>query len=95
MTFYRKHIFFCTKQKDNGNQCCADANAEAMWQYARQRCKQEGLTANNHVRVSRSGCLGRCAEGPCAVIYPEGRWFFYRNKNDVDRIIDDELAISE
>jgi (2Fe-2S) ferredoxin len=41
----------------------------------------------NKIRVSASGCLGRCKLGPCVVIYPENKWFTYQNRSDVDRII--------
>ena len=98
--FYQKHLFFCTNQKDEGKKCCAQANALgadalAMWQYARERCKEEGLLAHNHIRVTKSGCLGRCAEGPCVVIYPEGRWYTYQNKHDIDEIIEQELMADQ
>ena len=26
-------------------------------------------------RISTSGCMGRCEEGPVAVLYPEEKWF--------------------
>lgn len=95
MSFYEKHIFFCVNQKDNGKKCCAEGDAEAMLQHTRERCKQDGLMANNHVRVSKSGCLGRCGKGPCVVIYPEGRWYTYNSQADIDRIIDEELTDDE
>ena len=89
--YYKKHIFFCVNQKENGKQCCAQADALAMWQYAKQRCKEEGLLAQHNVRINKAGCLNRCAEGPCMVIYPEGRWYAYKNKADIDKIIDEDL----
>lgn len=95
MSHYQKHVFFCTNQKDNGKQCCAEGDAQAMWQYARERCKQEGLTAHDNVRVSKSGCLGRCSKGPCVVIYPEGRWYTYKDTADIDKIIEQDLMDDE
>ena len=95
MSLYKKHIFFCTNQKDNGKKCCAEADSLAMWQYAKQRCQQEGLTANDNVRVSKSGCLGQCSKGPCVVIYPEGRWYRYQQQSDIDKIIVHDLMEDE
>jgi (2Fe-2S) ferredoxin len=43
------------------------------------------------IRVSKSGCLGRCAEGPCIVIYPEGLWYTYSSFADIDEIIENYL----
>lgn len=66
-----------------------------MWQYAKQRCKQEGLLAHNNVRISQSGCMGRCADGPCLVVYPEGRWYSYNDSTDIDKLIEAELIEDE
>lgn len=30
------------------------------------------------------GCLGRCSEGPVAVLYPEGRWFNLLSDKDIN-----------
>lgn len=92
MSFYDKHVFFCTNEKDNGKECCQQAGATEMWRFAKQYCKDEGLNANHNVRVSRSGCLGRCDEGPCLVIYPEGRWYSYQSQEEVVQILEAELV---
>jgi (2Fe-2S) ferredoxin len=89
--FYEKHIFFCTNQKEEGKKCCAQADAQAMWQYARECARQEGLTAGNKVRINKAGCLGRCAEGPCLVVYPRGTWYTYKNEADIEAIIEHDL----
>jgi (2Fe-2S) ferredoxin len=95
MGYYQKHVFFCTNQKDAGKQCCATADAVAMWQYAKERCSAEGLSANSNVRISTAGCLGQCAQGPCVVVYPEGRWYTYHSRDDVDKLIEQELMDDE
>jgi len=40
------------------------------------------------VRVTQSGCLGRCADGPNVMIYPQGIWFSKTTLDDVDVILD-------
>ena len=95
MGFYNKHVFFCTNQKDPGKKCCAEADAAAMWQHAKQRCQEEGLSVNDNIKISKAGCLGRCAKGPCIVIYPEGRWYTYHSAADIDKIIEQELMNNE
>jgi (2Fe-2S) ferredoxin len=94
-TYYKKHVFFCTNQKKEGKQCCEQGNATEMFKYTKRRCKEEGLKANNNVRVSKAGCLGRCSKGPCLVVYPEGRWYHYDSQADIDKIIDSELCEDE
>ena len=95
MPNYQQHLFFCTNQKDPGKSCCAEKGGAEAWQYAKQRCREEGLLANEQVRVNRSGCLGQCAKGPCLVIYPQGHWYRYNNHQDIDRIIEAELMDGE
>lgn len=91
MGYYRFHIFFCTNERSNGKRCCQDIGAEKMCQYAKQRIKALGLSGKGGIRVSRSGCLGRCAEGPVVVIYPEGIWYTYSSKEDIDEIIFEQV----
>ena len=43
--------------------------------------------SDNHIGFTVSGCLGRCGEGPCLVIYPSGIWFRYDSKDDIDKIL--------
>jgi len=43
------------------------------------------------IKVSKSGCLGRCALGPCIVVYPEGIWYRYSSNADIDNIINHHL----
>lgn len=86
--FYQKHIFFCTNQKANGRKCCATDQADDCFDYAKQQLRARDLSGEGKVRISKSGCLGRCQAGPCIVIYPEGIWYSYQNRADLDAIIE-------
>lgn len=88
---YQKHLFFCVNQKDSANKCCAQADAEAMSQYFKLSLLEKGLHGPDKFRVSTSGCLGRCRKGPCLVVYPDGIWYSYSNKQDLDKIIEQHL----
>ena len=44
-----------------------------------------------NIRVNQSGCLDKCESGPGMVIYPEGIWYNYKNKLDIDEIINTQL----
>lgn len=87
VSHYRNHLFVCTNEKEAGKKCCANANASEIKNYL----KDQLVSLNQHgpckIRVSNSGCLGRCGMGPCIVMYPEGKWFTYQSQSDVDRII--------
>jgi (2Fe-2S) ferredoxin len=89
---FTKHIFVCTNQKASGKTCCADTGGDAYFKYLKKALKSEGLSGPGKIRVSPSGCLGRCKLGPCLVIYPEGVWYTYASTDDLDEIIQTHLV---
>ena len=56
------------------------------------KLKEQALHGAGQFRVSKSGCLGRCSEGPSIVIYPEGVWYTYASFADIDEIIATHLV---
>lgn len=90
--YYRYHVFFCVNRREDGSACCADHDAQAMRDYAKQRVKALGLDGKGGVRVNSAGCLDRCEEGPVIVVYPQGVWYTYVDREDVDEIIDEHLV---
>ena len=89
--YYERHIFFCLNQRDNGEDCCANHNAQAGFDHCKQRVKAENLAGPGGVRVNKAGCLDRCAGAPVAVVYPEGVWYTYVDQHDIDEIVDTHL----
>lgn len=85
--YYEKHLFFCENQKDLGKKCCADGHPRELRSYAKDQLKQLNLYGPGKIRVSGSGCLGRCKLGPTLVIYPEGTWYRVETTKDIDDII--------
>jgi (2Fe-2S) ferredoxin len=94
-SYYRHHLFFCTHNREDGSACCAKLGGQAMRDYAKQRCKELGLTGAGKVRINNAGCLDRCAEGPVVVVYPEGVWYNYLDQSDIDEIIEKHLQQGE
>ena len=37
--------------------------------------------------IYKSGCLGKCDDGPCIVSYPEGDWIFNGKLEDCKKIV--------
>jgi (2Fe-2S) ferredoxin len=93
MSYFERHIFFCLNQRDEAEQraCCANRNARAMQQHAKQRVKQLGLSGPGKVRVNQAGCLDRCEQGPVAVVYPDAVWYTYFDSADIDEIVESHL----
>ena len=92
MTYYRRHVFFCCNQRAAPEKCCADAGGPAMQKHAKERVKALNLSGKGAVRVNKAGCLDRCEEGPCLVVYPEGIWYTYVDEADIDEIIDSHVV---
>lgn len=91
MSYYEKHVFICTNQREGGKQCCADAGAYELFEYAKHRIRDLDLNGRGKVRINKAGCLNRCAEGPVLVVYPEGVWYHYKTKEDIDTIIHEHV----
>jgi (2Fe-2S) ferredoxin len=62
-----------------------------MRDYAKEKVKNLKLTGKGKCRVNNAGCLDRCKEGPIIAIYPEGTWYTYADKADIDEIIEQHL----
>ena len=43
------------------------------------------------MRINIAGCLGRCELGPTLVVYPDGVWYTYVDKDDLEEIINEHL----
>lgn len=92
MPYYRYHVFFCVNKREDGRACCAARGSQALRDYAKERVKTLGLAGKGGVRINTAGCLDRCEEGPVVVIYPEGTWYTYVDKDDIDEIIEKHLV---
>ncbi len=62
-----------------------------MRKYAKDKVKQLGLAGPGGVRVNSAGCLDRCEEGPVVVVYPEGTWYTYVDREDIDELIEEHV----
>ena len=91
MSYFKQHVFICTNQRDNGEACCHDRGGLVMGQYLKQQVAERGLDGPGKIRINRAGCLGRCAEGPLLVIYPEGVWYTFIDEADIDEILEEHL----
>ena len=91
MSYYQYHVFFCTNERQQGEQCCEQCNATAIRSYAKDRIKQLGLAGAGKVRINTAGCLDRCEQGPVIVVYPDAVWYTYLDREDVDEIINEHL----
>ncbi len=84
--YYRAHVFCCLNERPEGHPlgCCSARGSMELRDYMKARAKELRLAG---VRINASGCLDRCALGPTMVIYPEGVWYGYKTREDIDEIL--------
>ena len=88
--FFDRHVFCCTNLRADDHQrgCCAAKDAVALRDYMKAQAKARRV---RNVRINASGCLDRCELGPTMVIYPEGIWYRYESRQDLDEILQTDL----
>ena len=95
MAWFEHHLFVCTNRRQDGSQCCADLGAAEARAYLKKRCKELGIHGKGKVRINNAGCMDRCEEGPVLVVYPQGTWYTWVDREDLDEIITRHLQNGE
>lgn len=84
---YRKTVFVCTNARADGRIACANPGRGGAELCARLKEEIKARGLKKEIRIARSGCLDRCAEGPNLFIYPDGEWFSRVGDADVPDIL--------
>lgn len=82
---YIAHVFVCTNDRGGVRKSCADGNCQLVKDSLKEAVEAKGWKGK--VRVSTSGCLGVCGEGPNVMIYPQKLWFSGVSPDDVQAIV--------
>lgn len=91
MSYYKKHIFFCSNIRADNALCCSKRGGKAMYRYAKDKCRDEGILGAGKIGVSESRCLGRCEYGAVALVYPDNVWYQCVDTADINEIISEHL----
>jgi (2Fe-2S) ferredoxin len=86
-----KHIFICTQSRpeDHPKGSCAARGAAPVIDAFRGELESRELLGR--FKVSSSGCLGVCDQGPVALVYPEGVMYRQMSVEDINTVIDEHL----
>jgi len=80
------HLFVCTHTRNGDAKACLDGSSDEVRAVLKAEVKKRGIS--DRVRVSQSGCLGLCADGPNVVIYPQKIWFSGVRPEDTAAILE-------
>jgi len=83
---YEKLILFCTNMRQNNRRCCGIVAGDIAKE-AKNFLAREGVGTEADVRVTSTGCLGRCMHGPMMVVFPDNLWFSYSSADEVLNIL--------
>ena len=84
---FSKYIFVCENKREDGA-CCGPEGIH-LRESLKKMVKDKGLM--KQIRVSRSGCLDVCSEGPNVLLMPDNVWFSGVAESDLETILQKAL----
>ena len=84
---YQCHIFVCANVRESNpeNPGCGAKGGNALKDKLKAAVNARGWKGK--VRVSSTGCLGLCAQGPNVLLHPQGIHFSTVTENDLPAIL--------
>ena len=80
---FKRYVLFCTHCRDEDD-CCGDSG-NVLRDSLKKTIKERGFA--RFIRVSKTGCLGICAEGPHALLMPDNVLYKDVQPEDLDTIL--------
>ena len=82
-----KIIYVCTKKREPGLRVsCGAADGEALRAKLKRMVLERDLWMR--VRVSQSGCMDKCEQGPNIMVFPDNVWYSNVQEADLEPLLD-------
>lgn len=78
LNLLKKHVLFC------GSQHCEGQDSGEVMDAFKEQLVEHGI--HKEVKLTKTGCLGMCGNGPFVLVYPDGVWYYNVDVEDVPRI---------
>jgi (2Fe-2S) ferredoxin len=83
----KRHLFFCHSEH------CENQEVEDLMEAFKEQLVEAGI--NKQVMMNKTSCLGICGNGPFALVYPDGIWYYNLTVEDVPKITMEHLVNNE
>jgi (2Fe-2S) ferredoxin len=83
---FKHHVFICTNHREHGESCGARGSL-ALLKALKQTLREAEKDHEGGLWVNKSGCFGRCQQGPNCVVYPQGTWHAIKTEADAKALI--------
>lgn len=86
----RLHLFVCRNERPSGGRpACGQRGSGIVAALQRELAARPDRWSE--VRITESGCLGPCFDGPTVVAYPDGTWYAGVTADDAGALLDHHL----
>lgn len=85
---YERIVFVCTHERTAGPRVsCGPNGGVELRQRLKELVKAHGLS--DRIRISASGCMDLCEEGPNLMTFPDNRWICGASADDAEQLFEE------